>query len=137
MTASAYVLANLFNKWEFNYNPKRIRPPSSQDDDDDDDDNDNSNDRNLQDTASKSFDVNLNTLLECLNIYGNATTPIHRDGPTFTTIGDEGGGGGGWKKRRWAGGDDDEKEDEKVKEIKNTGLIMEWKGDGWPLVLIL
>ncbi len=87
--------------------------------------------------ASKSFDVNLNTLLECLNIYGNATTPTRRDGLTFTAIGEEGGGGGGWKKRRWAGGDDDEGEDDKAKEVKNTGLIMEWKGEGWPLVLIL
>jgi hypothetical protein len=93
----------------------------------------------------KQFDVNLNTLLECLNIYGNATTPNQsRDGPIFTTFEqkDAEGGGGGFRKRRWAGGDD-EGDGERVegkhaaKEVRNTGLIMTWKGDGWPLTLIL
>lgn len=142
MTASSYVLAALFDRWKFHYSPRR-RVASTPDAD--------SSDAASDDDADgvQSFDVNLNTLLECLNIYGNATAPGAARAGGFMHAsfeGEQGGAaGGGWRKKRWAGEEDEGHDGEarggggggRDKELRTTGLIMTWKGEGWPLELVL
>lgn len=81
----------------------------------------------------KEFEVNLNHLLECLNIYGNAMPVAMPNEGRFPDR----------NRKKWAGegGDDDEMGSfgggAASKDVRNTGLIMTWQGDGYPLTLVL
>lgn len=81
----------------------------------------------------KEFEVNLGHLLECLNVYGNAM-PIAT--PNEGRFPDR-------NRRKWAGEGGDEEDmgtfggGAASKDIRTTGLIMTWQGDGYPLTLVL
>lgn len=83
------------------------------------------------DAEPECFEISLDALLQCLNIFGSA-----------------GGGSGATarlpsvgKKRRWAGeGEDQEEEDEwrfQSKREKRTGMRLTWSGPGSPLSVLL
>lgn len=74
------------------------------------------------------FELSLDTLLMCLNIFGSAGS-----GPTKMPA-------AGGKRRRWAGdGDEPEEEEwagEKRKE-RRTGMRLAWAGEGYPVKVLL
>ncbi|WWD16204.1 hypothetical protein CI109_100630 [Kwoniella shandongensis] len=88
-----------------------------------------------------TFELSLDALLQCLNIFGNAGSSAMSSGA----------GGGGRGKRRWAGegevgpgggGDDVEDVGERRRGgggggEKRTGMRMEWKGLGYDLSILL
>ncbi|WWC89735.1 uncharacterized protein L201_004660 [Kwoniella dendrophila CBS 6074] len=83
-----------------------------------------------------TFELSLDALLQCLNIFGNAGSTVGASTSTSSSS---------KPKRRWAGeGEvavDDENEDyvassRKGKE-KRTGMRMEWKGPGYDLSILL
>lgn len=96
---------------------------------------------------SAAFEIPLNTLIECLNIFGTA-------GPVTNTSnsGANGGGGGAGKQRRWRRADDDGSDEERErgrrgpldnffasggKDEKRTGMRMSFAGAGYPLTLLV
>ncbi|OCF40635.1 hypothetical protein I317_05567 [Kwoniella heveanensis CBS 569] len=116
LCAIAWIPSNLFQKFEFN-------PPE----------------------IPATFELSLDALLQCLNIFGNAgSVPGSGAGPSSAG----GGSGGGRGKRRWAGeGEGSDIDDEaghggpgdisRRKEGKRTGMIMTWPGVGRDLSVIL
>ncbi|GAA5821102.1 hypothetical protein JCM3770_005518 [Rhodotorula araucariae] len=102
--------------------------------------------------------VSLATILECLNIFGNAgagpgaSNPFKRDGGGYRDDDDDGGGGGGgggarWRgRRRRMGSQDPDGEPRYARmggaaaahdESKTTSLRLTYAGHGDPLVLLL
>lgn len=80
------------------------------------------------------FEISLDALLQCLNIFGNAGAGA---GPIPST-------GKGKKSRRWAGegeGGADEESTEwrttRNNRERRTGMRMTWAGEGHPLSIIL
>ena len=77
-----------------------------------------------EDDQPACFEVSLDGLLQCLNIFGNATTGS--SAPSMQI------------KRRWAGEGDGQDDDAPVKGGKaSTSMRMEWKGHGYPLSMTL
>lgn len=84
--------------------------------------------------------ISLATMLECLNIFGNAgvtsANPFKRDGP------DDDGPGGSRKRRRGDGDDDDGGgrrwggRGETSADEKQTSLRLSYRGVGYPLVML-
>lgn len=71
------------------------------------------------------FEISLDAMLQCLNIFGNA-----------------GAGGGalpaaGRKKQRWAGEGDEDETEWRTAKGRSTGMRMTWAGPGYPLSMIL
>ncbi|GAA5920386.1 hypothetical protein JCM1841_003367 [Sporobolomyces salmonicolor] len=93
--------------------------------------------------------VSLSTMLECLNIFGNAGTAGGGNGFQTDQDGGErhGGGEGGWKRRRGRGSGDDEegrgraggrgRDQAGADEGKQTSLRLSYAGIGEPLVMLL
>ncbi|CEQ40850.1 SPOSA6832_02507 [Sporobolomyces salmonicolor] len=93
--------------------------------------------------------VSLSTMLECLNIFGNAGTAGGGNGFQTDQDGGErhGGGEGGWKRRRGRGSGDDEegrgraggrgRDQGGADEGKQTSLRLSYAGIGEPLVMLL
>ncbi|WVF71893.1 hypothetical protein IAT40_006703 [Kwoniella sp. CBS 6097] len=115
LCAIAWIPSSLFQKFEFN-------PPE----------------------APATFELSLDALLQCLNIFGNAgSTSASGAGPSANG----GGGGGGRGKRRWAGeGEGPDVDDEasggagdggRRKEGKSTRMMMTWMGMGHDLEVLL
>lgn len=78
------------------------------------------------------FEISLDALLQCLNIFGNAGAGA---GPLP-------GAGKGKKSRRWAGegeaGEDESTEwRARGRSERRTGMRMTWAGEGHPLTIIL
>ncbi|KAK8869534.1 hypothetical protein IAR55_000100 [Kwoniella newhampshirensis] len=90
-----------------------------------------------------TFELSLDALLQCLNIFGNAGSS------SVGSISSSAGGGGGRTKRRWAGdgesggmGGDHEADEVDQRRggrggEKRTGMRMEWKGLGYDLSILL
>ncbi|BEI81564.1 hypothetical protein CcaverHIS002_0207240 [Cutaneotrichosporon cavernicola] len=71
------------------------------------------------------FEISLDAMLQCLNIFGNA-----------------GAGGGalpfvGRKKKRWAGEGEEDETEWGASKGRSTGMRMTWSGPGYPLSIIL
>ncbi|KAF7323217.1 hypothetical protein HMN09_00102400 [Mycena chlorophos] len=135
LLGTAYIFADIFD--EYTYHSESEPPINSQPSDggDDDDSEDNA-----------AFEIPLNTLIECLNIFGTAGSS-----------GGANGAGGGrytkWKRggdsdNEGGGGDDDDGNDRrksKGKGIdqyfggsdKGTGMRMTYLGSGFPLTLLI
>lgn len=165
--AISYISAKLFDKYTFNP-PRRPRPGSTQNQLSNNENvfldgpevrssvPSNSRAREVPATHTSGFEddeedvvqdllefeVNLNNLLECLNIYGNAA-PLADKNTGGSSVDDS--RFGGRDKRKWAGeGNPDEEEYGGTmgsanggKEVRNTGLLMSWQGEGYPLTLTL
>ncbi|WVQ99013.1 hypothetical protein IAU59_006145 [Kwoniella sp. CBS 9459] len=112
LCAIAWIPSNLFHEFKFN-------PPET----------------------PATFELSLDALLQCLNIFGNAgSTSASGAGPSA--------GGGGRGKRRWAGEGEGPDIDEdsagggagdsgRRKEGKRTGMRMTWMGMGHDLSVLL
>lgn len=112
-TASAYLTAASFASYTFSLAPPSPPPSPGSDDDDEDP------------SPYCVFGISLSTVLECLNIFGNATP---------TGGGKEWSGGGEKKGGRRSGRG--EEEIEKKDDGKITSLRMSYSGEGHPLVLL-
>ncbi|KAI0320312.1 Rad1/Rec1/Rad17 [Amylostereum chailletii] len=127
--ATAYVFADIFDEYTYTAapaprshsqsSPSPTPPPNSQAD------------------STTALEIPLNTLIECLNIFGNAG---------------QGSAGGGTKGKKWKRQGEDEEGDEddrraggngKIDQYfsgggdKRTGMRMSYAGDGHPLTLII
>lgn len=127
LLGTAFIFSGIFDEYEYHSEPEEGEEPKAEDDDDDDEE-------------SAAFEIPLNTLIECLNIFGTA------GGSNYT-------GNGGGKYTRWKKvGEDSEGEDDvpptsngKGKGIqqyfggseKRTGMRMSYAGAGYPLTLLL
>jgi cell cycle checkpoint protein len=86
---------------------------------------------NFSHDGTEVFEVSLDGLLQCLNIFGGAGAAGGGKLPLL-----------GGKKRRWAGDgergedDDDEWTADKRKE-RRTGMRLSWAGEGEPLKVLL
>ncbi|ORY37884.1 Rad1/Rec1/Rad17 [Leucosporidium creatinivorum] len=107
--AAAYLTSNSFASYSFTLEaPARASPTPSTDSQD------------MEDDAPHCiFGISLSTVLECLNIFGNATAS---------------GGGGG---KEWPRRMSDQAELEKKDDGKVTSMRMSYSGEGEPLVLLL
>lgn len=134
--ATAYVNANLFDEYTVSqptshsvHNRQSQSPPSSPAENPDD-----------EQEVNVAFEIPLNTLIECLNIFGTAGAL-----PNFNTYNSK-------KERQWRRVDDDEggfgEEREsrtgpidnyfsRGKDEKRTGMRMSFVGDGYPLTLLM
>jgi cell cycle checkpoint protein len=135
--ATAYVNADLFDEYTFSEptshsvrNRQSESPPSSPAENPDD-----------EQEVNVAFEIPLNTLIECLNIFGTAgalpNSNIHS----------------GKKERKWRRADDDDEggfgEDRETrtgpidnyfsrgKDEKRTGMRMSFVGAGYPLTLLM
>jgi len=135
--ATAYVNADLFDEYTFSeptshsvHNRQSQSPPSSPTENPDD-----------EQEVNVAFEIPLNTLIECLNIFGTAgalpNSNIHN----------------GKKERKWRRADDDDEggfgEDRETrtgpidnyfsrgKDEKRTGMRMSFVGAGYPLTLLM
>lgn len=117
-TANAYLQANTFASYVFTPLPTP-RLPTPEDEEEEEEET----------VPHESFGISLSTLLECLNIFGNATGA----GGTGWK-GGEGGAGGARKKGEW--GEGREREWSGTDEGKMTSLRLSYGGEGEPLVLL-
>jgi len=136
-TATAYVNADVFDEYTYtqpassNHKRRSQSPSSSQAENSDDD----------QEEENVAFEIPLNTLIECLNIFGTAGTLSHSSTHD------------GKKERKWKragdadeGGFGDEREGTRgpidnyfrgSKDEKRTGMRMSFAGAGYPLTLLM
>ncbi|GMK54043.1 hypothetical protein CspeluHIS016_0106290 [Cutaneotrichosporon spelunceum] len=70
------------------------------------------------------FEISLDALLQCLNIFGNAGA----GGGTLPSVG---------RRRRWAGDGEDDESEWRSSRGRSTGMRMSWSGPGYPLSIIL
>lgn len=118
-SATAYIFADIFD--EYDYHSEAAPSQQSQDDGVD----------------NIAFEIPLNTLIECLNIFGTAGTH-----PSSTTSGAK-----RWKKQGEDKGSDEEGDDgNKRRGIaqyfgagpeKSTGMRLTYEGAGFPLTLLM
>ena len=113
LSASAYLTAASFASYSFTLDPPPRASPALDDEEAE------------EDSAYCVFGISLSTVLECLNIFGNATPA--GGGKEWMGKGEREGGRGG---RR--GGEDIEKKDDG----KVTSMRMSYSGEGEPLVLL-
>ncbi|KAG7453030.1 Rad1-domain-containing protein [Guyanagaster necrorhizus] len=121
LLGTAYIFSDVFDEYEYNSES----PGSTQDSADDED--------------NAAFEVPLNTLIECLNIFGTA------GGTNYNASG--GGRHNRWKKvgdnDDGDDGDDDDGGRGKIQQFfggsseKRTGMRMSYAGAGYPLTLLL
>lgn len=120
--AVAYVSAAVFSRFEFN-------PPSVEASYADDDD----------DAPQLDFDINLNTLLECINIFGGTSGPASSSSwqQQKDARGKRFGGGAGntWQPATAAPYEATTRQNQDFKPA--TTVQMRWKGIGSPLILVL
>lgn len=123
---TAYVFADIFD--EYAYTPEASvssTQASTQEMETDQDDE--------QAQESTSFEIPLNTLLECLNIFGTASGSSLPSGSKFKKwkdgggSGDEMGEGGQMRVEHYFGGGSE----------KRTGMRLTYNGAGHPLVVLL
>jgi len=97
-----------------------------------DDSSSDEEDEEEDDPASFQFEVNLNTLVECLNIYGHAN--VINPGQSDDALGGTGRAG-----KRFGADEGDRTGNLFGGSNSNgsTALLMKWAGPGWPLELIL
>ncbi|KAK0434060.1 Rad1/Rec1/Rad17 [Desarmillaria tabescens] len=124
LLGTAYIFSDVFDEYEYNSES----PSNTQDSADD------------EDGANAAFEVPLNTLIECLNIFGTA------GGSNYNTP-------GGGRHTRWKkvgdNDDGDERDDDddggrgRIQQFfggsseKRTGMRMSYAGAGYPLTLLL
>ncbi|KAK4053338.1 checkpoint clamp complex protein Rad1 [Microbotryomycetes sp. JL221] len=153
LQANAYITASSFAFYMFekpkldsSSNDVHVRHNTNDIDNDDADDNDSDQERdnvvNEQDLYC-CFGISLNTVLECLNIFGNAgSTGLTREWSSnkdeLTDMREhQGGGGGGGGGGRYGRSRDNRFETEKRDDGNVTSLRMTYAGEGEPLVLLL
>jgi len=141
LLATAYINSDIFD--EYTYTPSHSRstpsPPLSPTDSDPEDAS--------HEDENAAFEIPLNTLIECLNIFGTAGAVSN---PNITN-----GSAGGGKPRKWRRADDDGSEEERErgrdgrrgaldnyfgsggKDDKRTGMRMSFAGAGYPLTLLV
>ncbi len=130
LLGTAFIFSGIFDEYEYH---SESEEENHDDDDHDDDDED-----------SAAFEIPLNTLIECLNIFGTA------GGSSYT--GSSSGGGGKVTRWRRVGGDDSDGDDMPASNDgrgkgmynlfsggseKRTGMRMSYAGAGYPLTLLL
>ena len=149
-SGTAYIFADIFDEYTYRSESAPSDPNSTSQD------SHNSQEREESDNAA--FEIPLNTLIECLNIFGTAGT---------TSASANGGGAGGGKYKKWRRAED-ESDDDAVGEDghgrgrgrgggrgnrgggggrgidhyfgsseKRTGMRMSYAGAGYPLTLLL
>lgn len=133
---TAYITSDIFD--EYKYSPPSRRSPPAPPSSSQAEDSDYEPDSNSAD--SSAFEIPLNTIIECLNIFGTA-------GPVSNGSNISGGANG--KQRKWRRADDDsgnEAEDRRGpldnyvwsrKDEKRTGMRMSFAGAGYPLTLLM
>ncbi|KAJ7118827.1 Rad1/Rec1/Rad17 [Mycena epipterygia] len=136
LLATAYIFADVFD--EFTYNSETPAAPQGSQNSDAEED-------------SSAFEIPLNTLIECLNIFGTA-------GSSVSAVG-TGGTSGKYKKWKRAGDDSDQEGDDNdgrsrrhsngtssargidsyfgSTSDKGTGMRMTYAGSGYPLTLLI
>jgi cell cycle checkpoint protein len=148
VTAMAFINADIFDEYTYTPSPSsrtnrhlhRSRssssPPSSQTENSDED-----KDEDKDEEPSVAFEIPLNTLIDCLNIFGTAGS--------FSTSS----ASSSSNKKRWRRADDDddggfgeEREARRGpidnyfsggKDEKRTGMRMSFAGAGYPLILLM
>lgn len=136
-TGTAYISEDIFDEYTYNHPPspqsrRNCSPTSSQTEDSD-------HEAETDETEeSSAFEIPLNTLLECLNIFGTAG-PLPSIGNSTT------------KERKWRRAEDDDDRDREEdrrgpidnyftsggKDDKKTGMRMSFVGAGYPLTLLM
>ncbi|KAJ7184396.1 Rad1/Rec1/Rad17 [Mycena filopes] len=147
LLATAYIFADIFDEYTYNSESPHTAPPNSQDSEPHEEEEDNS-----------AFEVPLNTLIECLNIFGTAGASGSAGGAGA------GAGAGNYKKWKRAGEDSDGDGDDgdargrrsshgggggggggnrSIDQYfgnaadKGTGMRMTYAGSGFPLTLLI
>ncbi|KAM0787227.1 hypothetical protein ACM66B_006465 [Microbotryomycetes sp. NB124-2] len=134
LQANAYITAASFSSFKFEI-PKdnqTRREDDSEELEEDEEEDDGS--------PYAGFGISLNTILECLNIFGNAgPTGLTKEWSTSHEDGEREGRGGGGGRERFARSraDGSAYQTEKRDDGKVTSLRMTYAGEGEPLVLLL
>ncbi|GAA5858210.1 hypothetical protein JCM8547_005692 [Rhodosporidiobolus lusitaniae] len=152
LQAHAYMTSDSFSSYQLSLSPSdpaaisdeppRSRSPSPSADDDE------QGQERRNEALYCHTSISLSTLLECLNIFGNAglvaapsssSSRFKRDRSVREdTFADDGGGyGGGGRRRQGGGGDHYPQEEERAGPKEKTSLRISYKGLGEPLVLLL
>jgi len=133
LLGTAYIFKGLFN--EFVYRPDLQPMPSSEDQGDADDEN-----------LNTSFEIQLTTLMECLNIFGTAggpSTNITTKYRRWRTAGDSDNedaqdeGTSGRNHSRSAKTSANKRIDQYFGSEKGTGMRLSYAGTGYPLTLLV
>lgn len=131
-TGTAFIFADIFDEYAYSSENPALAPPSQ-------------DSQNGEQMDNAAFEIPLNTLIECLNIFGTA-------GPASTNTNSS----GKYKKWKKAGEDSDHDDDDEggrgrgnhgnARGIesyfgggseKRTGMRMTYAGTGYPLTLLM
>ncbi|KAF9009470.1 Rad1/Rec1/Rad17 [Cyathus striatus] len=127
LLGTAFIFANIFDEYKYNHESDQTSQRSLAATDEE----------NESDESNTTFEIPLNTLIDCLNIFGTAGAPSTSASTTATSKkwrkaeegsnGEDGGrGDGGGIDAYFTGGSD-----------KKTGMRMSYAGSGYPLTLLI
>ncbi|KAF8162854.1 Rad1/Rec1/Rad17 [Crassisporium funariophilum] len=145
LLGTAFIFAEIFDEYAYHAEASETRPKLSRRLPAEADASETESESEQEEPSNAAFEIPLNTLIECLNIFGTA-------GPlgAATTPGASGGAGGGGKAaKRWHRTGDDDSDDERGRgrgldnyfaaggPEKKTGMRLSYAGAGYPLTLII